>query len=156
MTDNELLLAISDIMDKKLEPIKQDISEIKLRLDRVEERLDRVEERLDRVEERLDRVEERLERVEERLDRVEERLERVEERLDQVEERLDQVEREVQTIKLTLENDFKPRLQNIEGCYLTTYRRYQSGVDQIETMQSDIDVMKRVMIEHSEKLRKWA
>lgn len=29
MTDNELLLAISNIMDKKIEPLKKDIEEIK-------------------------------------------------------------------------------------------------------------------------------
>lgn len=30
MTDNELLLAISDIMDKKLQPLKEEIKQLKL------------------------------------------------------------------------------------------------------------------------------
>lgn len=30
MTDNELLLAISDIMDKKLQPLKEDMEQLRL------------------------------------------------------------------------------------------------------------------------------
>lgn len=57
MTDNELLLAMSEMMDRKLNPLKIDIRDI----------------------------------------------------------------------KLTLENDMNQRLQNIESCYTSTYKRYQSG-----------------------------
>lgn len=84
MTDNELLLAISNLLDKKLQPIKDDI----------------------------------------------------------------------QLLKLQHENDILPRLQNIEACYTSTYNRYKSGVSQIEAMQTDIEVMKSVIREHSEKLQK--
>ena len=86
MTDNELLLAMSDLLDKKLQPIKDDI----------------------------------------------------------------------QSLKLQNENDILPRLQNIESCYTSTYNRYKSSVSQIEAMQADIDVMKKVISEHSEKLEKLA
>ena len=84
MTDNELLLAISNLLDKKLQPIKDDIH----------------------------------------------------------------------LLKLQHENDILPRLQNIEACYTSTYNRYKSGVSQIEAMQTDIEVMKSVIREHSEKLQK--
>ncbi len=84
MTDNELLLAMSDILDKKLKPIKDDIRDI----------------------------------------------------------------------NITLENDILPRLQNIESCYTTTYKCYQSGINQIEAMQADIEILKKVVTSHSEKLQK--
>lgn len=84
MTDNELLLALSDILDKKLQPIKDDI----------------------------------------------------------------------QFLKVQNENDVLPRLQNIEACYTSTYNRYKSGISQIEAMQADIDILKKVVTSHSEKLQK--
>lgn len=59
-----------------------------------------------------------------------------------------------QKINITLENEMLPRLQNIESCYTTTYKRYQSGVNQIEAMQADIDIMKKVISELSEKMQK--
>lgn len=86
MTDNELLLAMSELLDKKLQPIKEDI----------------------------------------------------------------------QLLKLQNENEILPRLQNIESCYTSTYHRYKSGISQLEAMQADIDVIKSVIREHSEKLQRLA
>lgn len=60
MDSNELLLAISSMMDQKLEPIYS-------RLDQMESRLGHVEERLDQVESRLDQMDSRLYNVEKQL-----------------------------------------------------------------------------------------
>lgn len=57
-------------------------------------------------------------------------------------------------IELTQENDILPRLQNIEACYTSTYKRYQTGIEQIDAMLSDIQVMKNVLREHSKILQK--
>ncbi|MBC5688185.1 hypothetical protein H8S37_04455 [Mediterraneibacter sp. NSJ-55] len=88
MTDNELLLAISDMLDKKLNselaPIRNDIT----------------------------------------------------------------------SIKLTLENNVLPRLQNIESCYTSTYERYKNEADSIDGMKEDIALLKKVVREHSAKLEK--
>lgn len=66
------------------------------------------------------------------------------------------IENRLTNIELTLENNILPRLQNIESCYTSTYKRYQSGANQIEAMQKDIEVMKKVIAEHSEKIQKLA
>lgn len=84
MTDNELLLAMSEMMDKKLKPIND-----------------------------------RLKKIE-----------------------------------LTQENDILPRLQNIEACYTSTYRRYASGIEDMEALKADMEIVKKVVAEHSEKLQK--
>lgn len=83
MTDNELLLAISDIMDKKIRPLQE----------------------------------------------------------------------EIQMLKLQNENIIIPRLQNIESCYTSTYDRYKSSIEGYEAMQADIQLLKHVVQEHSEKLK---
>lgn len=92
MTDNELLLAIADIMDKKikselqaeLQPLKDDIRDIKLHLENITDK----------------------------------------------------------NIQLLAEN------------YVPAAKRYEKATAQIEAMQTDIDVMKNVIREHSEKLQK--
>jgi len=70
MTDNELLLALSDMLDKKIEimqnQIKNDIAELK---------------------------------------------------------------QDVLLLKLDNENTIMPRLQNIESCYTSTYKRYKNSVE---------------------------
>ncbi len=65
MLTNEDLQALSNLMDKKLEPINS-------RLDNMDQRLDKVDQRLDKVDQRLDKVDQRLDKVDQRLDRMEE------------------------------------------------------------------------------------
>lgn len=71
-----------------------------------------------------------------------------------LDKKLKPVNDRLKKIELTQENDILPRLQNIEACYTSTLKRYQTGVEQIEGMQIDIDVKKKVIAEHSEKLQK--
>ena len=143
MSDNELLFAISDMLDAKLEPINN-------RLDRIEQTQEN--NILPRLE-KMEQSQERLEQAQERLEQSYERLEQSYERLEQSYERLEQSQKK---IELTLENNVLPRLQTIEDCYLSTFERYRSGVGQIEKMQSDIDVIKATITKHSEILQKLA
>lgn len=75
---------------------------------------------------------------------------------DLLDKKLQPIKDDIQFLKLQNENDILPRLQNIEACYTSTYNRYKSGIYQIDAMQADIDVMKSVIREHSEKLQKLA
>lgn len=70
-----------------------------------------------------------------------------------VQSQVEPLKNDIRDIKLNLENDMLPRLQNIESSYISTYKRYQSGINQIDSMQTDIDIMKKVITEHSEKLQ---
>ena len=67
---------------------------------------------------------------------------------------LQDVNDEVKCVKLLLENDVQPRISNIESCYVDTYRRYSLGIIDLETMRADIDILKNIVREHSEKLNK--
>ena len=140
MTDNELLCAISNMLDTKLKPM--------------EGRMERMEGRVERVEGCMDHMDDRMERIEGRIERMEGRMERMEGQLVQISNWMVQIDNRTKKLEVMLEFDIKPRLQNIEACYTSTYDRYKSGVEQIETMQADIDIMKKVLEEHSEKLQK--
>ncbi len=97
MTDNELLLAISEMMDTKLkselQPLKNDLQTVK---------------------------------------------------------------DEVHQIKLYQENVILPRLNTIESCYTDTYDRYKDYADKMDAAFADIELLKKVVSEHSEKLQKLA
>ena len=139
MTDNELILAISDLLDKKIKPIDERFNKMEISFDEKLERMEtKFDEKLRRMETKFD---ERFRRMESNFD---ERLKRMESNFD---ERLKRIE-------MLQENDILPRLQNIEACYTSTYERYQAGVEQIDAMRADIDVIKHVVLEHSERLQK--
>lgn len=84
MTDNELLLAISQIMDKKLEPIKSELNKI----------------------------------------------------------------------NLALENEIRPDIKLLAENYLPAAKRYENASNELDGMKTDIDILKKVVTEHSEKFQK--
>ena len=53
-----------------------------------------------------------------------------------------------------LENNVIPRLNTIESCYTETYNRYRDYADKIETVFADVELLKKVVSEHSEKMQK--
>ena len=104
MTDNELLLAISNMMDTKLraelQPIKNELQTVK--------------------------------------------------------DELQSVKNEVHQMKLYQENVTFPRLDTIESCYTDTYSRYKNYADKMDAAFEDIDLLKKVVTEHSEKFQRFA
>lgn len=181
MTNNELLSAMSDLLDQKLkaelQPVKDKLQNIddrlqvvEVRLQNVDGRLQIVEERLQDVDNRLQIVEVRLQNVDGRLQIVEERLQDVDGRLQIVEERLQDVDGRLQVVEIKLhnveenvlrlnlchENDILPRLSTIESCYTSTYNRYSSYAEKMDAAFTDIDLLKIVVSDHSDKLQKLA
>ncbi len=73
---------------------------------------------------------------------------------DMLDRKLEPINERTKRTELLIENDILPRLQNIESCYTSTYRRYAAGIDQINSMQEDINIMKSVIAEHSKLLQK--
>lgn len=71
-----------------------------------------------------------------------------------MDKKFEPIESRLKNIELSMENNIIPRLQNIESCYTSTFDRYKNGTAKIDAMQADIDVMKSVIQEHSEKLKK--
>lgn len=69
-------------------------------------------------------------------------------RLKPIENRLERIEVDL------LENNVIPRLNTIESCYTDTYNRYKNYADKMEAAFADIEILKKVVSEHSEKLQK--
>lgn len=59
-------------------------------------------------------------------------------------------------IELLLENDILPRLQNIESCYTSTYRRYANGISELDALKANVDIIEKVVENHSAELKKLA
>ena len=152
MTDNELILSISDLLDKKLIPINESINRLEQRVEKIEKTVDEVIiPRLEKIERMQDEVIlPRLEKIEKTVDEVIiPRLEKIEKTVDEV------IFSKLKKIDLAQENDILPRLRTIEACYTSTYERYQIEVEHMEAMRADMAVMKYVILEHSDKINKF-
>lgn len=73
-----------------------------------------------------------------------------------MDKKLKPIEERQKKMEIMMENDILPRLQNIEACYTGTYKRYETGIEELEAMKADIEIMKKVIEEHSNKLNKTA
>lgn len=60
---------------------------------------------------------------------------------------------EIHNIKLFQENVIMPQLNTIQSCYLDTYHRYRDNADRMDAAYEDIDILKKVVAQHSEKLQ---
>ena len=69
--------------------------------------------------------------------------------------RLQPIENRLRRIEVDLlENNVIPRLNTIESFYIDTYNRYKDYADKMEAAFADIELLKKVVSEHSEKLQK--
>ena len=126
MTNDELLLAISNMIDVKFEAFERSFN---AKIDAVEARLNA---KIDAVEARLNA---RIDALDAKIDAVNENL-----------------SVKINNINLLLENDVVPRMNEIESCYLSTFDRYKQNNEKFEAMQLDIRVIKDVVLEHAERL----
>ncbi len=155
MTDNELLLAISEIFDKKLKselraelrPIKEDIRELK-------EDVRVLKEDVRVLKEDVRELKEDVRILKEDVRELKERVQILEVDMQEVKGKIYVMENNVTKLNLTLENVALPRLDTIENCYTATYKRYQSYNDKMEAFFDDVDLLKKVVTEHSDKLQK--
>ncbi len=125
MTDNELLLAISNIMDKKIEPLQGEIGEMKGEI---------VEMKGDIAKMKGDIVEMKGEIVEMKGD-------------------ITKLQGNYRKISLQLENNVIPHLNELSSCYTSTFQRYSSQLGKMDAYSQDMILLKEVVMEHSEKLK---
>lgn len=71
--------------------------------------------------------------------------------------RLKPIENRLKRIEIDLlKNNVVLELNTIESCYTDTYNRYKDYVEKMEVAFADIEIMKKVIAEHSEKFQKLA
>ena len=70
MTDQELLQAIGQVVEAKLDPVRQDICELKGSVQRLDGRMDQLESRIKQLELGMDKLKNRTEELEEKVNGI--------------------------------------------------------------------------------------
>ena len=63
---------------------------------------------------------------------------------------------DIRDIKLTLENNITPNIQLLAENYVPAAKGYEKGSTEIENLKVDIELIKKVIKEHSDKLNRIA
>lgn len=69
---------------------------------------------------------------------------------------LQPIKSEQARINMIIENEIRNDIKLLTENYLPSAKRYEKATAKIEVMQADIDVMKKVIAEHTEKLQQLA
>lgn len=134
MTDNELLLAISDIMDKKLEQhLKNDMQSMKKGIRDLKDDMQNLKDEMQNLRDEMQNLKGSIQDM--KTDII-------------------SLQDNIHIMKLCQENIIMPRLNTIESCYTDTYKRYKDHSDKMQTAFEDIEVLKSVVSDHSKKLQK--
>ena len=135
MTNEELLVAMSNMMDQrldeKLEPLKKDMSEVKDRVTNIENRVTNIEDRVTNIENRVTNIENRVTDMETQITNIKDR---------------------VTNIELDIENDIRPGIITLCDAYGTQFDRYSISIESHEKMKTDIEVMKSIVSRHFDLL----
>ena len=75
-------------------------------------------------------------------------------RLKPMENDIKSIKDEQTRINLIIENEIQHDINILVENYVPAAKRYQDATAQIHAMQADIDIMKKVISDHSEKLKK--
>ncbi len=141
MTNNELLYAMSNMMDTKLraelQPLKNEMQDMRSEMQSIKSDLQ------GEMQSMKSDLQGEMQSMKSELQGEMQSIE-------------SGLQKEIHQIKLCQENVILPRLDTIESCYTDTYRRYRDNADKLEAVFDDVDIMKKVVAEHSKKLQKMA
>ena len=175
MGNNELLTAISSMLDEKigcaiklgLQPLYEKMEIIENRMDSLEHRMEAMENRMDPIENRINSIENRIDSIENRIDSIESQISDINERINSmgnqisdINDRIDSMNNQIILIdgkltdtRLHIENVTDANIRLLAENYIPASERYMRTSNELAGMKSDIDNLKIVVAEHSEKLR---
>ena len=157
--NDELQMVVNTILDEMGQMENRFNTAVNMVVDEMGQMEDRINKRMDekfqKVDEKFQRIDKQFQKVDERFQRIDEKFQRVDERLERLETRMESTEGRLMKIEVDLlENNVIPRLNTIEECYLSTCNRYLASSERMDGAFTDIDLLKRVVSDHSEKLQR--
>lgn len=153
MSNHELLLAISDMLDTKL---KSELQPIKNEIQSLKEEVQFLKKEVWSLKEKVYSLADRVQSIEEDVQSLKEDVQSLKEDVQFLKGEVQSLKGEMHHMKLYQENVIVPRLDTIESCYTDTYYRYKNYADKMDSAFGDIGLLKKVVTEHSEKLQKLA
>ena len=143
---NEDLLAISQILDKRLE----------IRLKPIEKDISALDDKVNALDVKVNALDDKVNALDDKVNALDDKVNALDNKFIDLNHRVESLESGLHNVRLFQENIILPRLNTIESCYLDTFNRYQKNADKMEIVYEDVDLLKKVAADHSEKLQKLA
>lgn len=70
--------------------------------------------------------------------------------------KLKPIEQRLDKIEVSIESEIKPNIQLLAENYVPAAKKYETESEKIESIETDVNILKKVVTEHSEKLQQLA
>ncbi len=70
--------------------------------------------------------------------------------------KLKPIEHRITKIEVAIESEIKPNIQLLAENYVPASKKYTAETEKIESIETDVSILKAVVTEHSEKLQQLA
>lgn len=146
----EDLNAISQLLDTKfqseLQPIKNDIRTLK-------EDVQSLKEDVQSLKEDVQILKSDVQILKEEVQILKEDVQNLKEDVQSLKDRVQNLENRVYAMELHMENVTDKNIQILAENYMPAAVRYEKALSQMERMQADIEIIKKVVIRHSRKIQ---
>ena len=153
MTDNELLLALSGMLDKKL---KAELQPIKNELQTMKDDIADMKGEIADMKGEIADIRNEIAGMKGEIADIKNEIAGMKGEIASIKSNMLIMQNEIRQIKLCQENIILPRLDTIESCYSDTFNRYRTYADKMDSVFEDVELLKTVVTHHSEKLQKLA
>lgn len=156
---------VSRLTEEELPQIKTELQGLKQHVLHTEKKLPVIEHKihiLNQHVEKLPTMEEEIHALNqhvEKLPTMEEEIRALNqhvEKLPSMEHEICALREEIHDLKLHIENETDKNIRLLAENYVPAAKRYEAVIPKLEIIESDIDIMKKVITEHSKKLRALA
>ncbi len=156
MDNQEMLSALSGLLDEKLEPIKSDIRELKTDVAELKSDVAELKSDVANLKSDVAELKVNVEVLNTKVGTLTKDVGSLKSGVAQLNVRMTNAEIAIRDLRLVQENRILPLINMLAENYVPASQRFIDRADQIDDMQADIHTMKRVIREHSEKLQKLA
>ena len=138
--NNEVLTAMQKMFDS-----------LNTKIDSLDTRMNSLNTRMNSFQ---DDINNRIDILSKRLDKNTDKVDILSKQLDENTRKLDTVAEDVSKIKITVENEIKPRIGLIAEGHQPIVEKVTSLTEDMEVVKFDVDIVKKVVKTHSKELNK--
>ena len=166
MTDQELLQAIGQVVESKIEPMRQDIhglkedvQELKDNFVRLEMKVDKLDKRVSSLEMKVDKLDKRVSSLETKVDSLDKRVSSLETKVDGLEKQVGSLDKRVGTleeqmtgVRVYMDVDLKRTLNLLLEGQQALWDRFVPR-EEYEPLKDRTEVLELTVKRHSQEIR---
>lgn len=156
MTNQELLTGISGLLEQNLQPLKEDIQSLKSDVKGLKDDVQVLKDDVQGLKDDVQGLKVNVQKLNGSVQVLSEEMLAVKAKVQSMECELQTASDNLHQVKLCQENVILPRLNTIESCYTSTYNRYKCYSDKMDSVFTDITLLKETVSAHSQKFQKLA